>query len=37
MTYAIYDVKTVMREITFLDLDFDENDIIVTSFYVNMT
>ena len=37
MTYAIYDVKTVMRKLTFLDSDFDENDVIVTSFYVNMT
>ena len=37
MTYAIYDVKTVMRKLTFLDSDFNENDVIVTSFYVSMT
>ena len=37
MTYAIYDVKTVMQKLTFLDSDFNENDVIVTSFYNNMT
>ena len=37
MTYAIYDVKTVMRKLTFLDSNFYENDVIVTSLYVSMT
>ena len=37
MTYAINDVKIVMRKPTFLDSDFNENDVIVTSFNVNMT
>ena len=34
MTYAIYDVKTVMRKLTFLDSDFNENDVIFRQYDV---
>ena len=34
MTYAIYQVKTVMRKLTFLDSDFNENDVILRQYDV---